>query len=119
MPAGVEAVGRERDLVHRHVRRRERVQRLPELARLDDVLAAKGHDLPHGVHAGIGPTRGRDANRMPQRRRERRFEHALQRARVRLELPAVVLGAVVLEEQAVLHHDGSCASVAGWRRSRL
>ncbi len=91
------------DSQYGEVHGRERVQRLPQLAHLDRALGLKRRHLPERVDAGVGTSRRVHARRMAEHGRERRLQHPLQGAGVRLQLPAVVVGAVVLEQQSVLH----------------
>jgi hypothetical protein len=55
------------------------------------------NDLPERVHTGIGATRHNGRQGSPRKRRKRTFERVLDSLAVRLRLPAVECGAVVLD----------------------
>ena len=62
--------------------------------------------LPPGVDAGIGPAGPLDMGRAPQHLGRRPAEHPLDRPKPRLNLPAVVVGAVIGDHQLDLAPAG-------------
>src|SRR5712671_7358578 len=79
---------------------------MPEAAQLDGERDVGMCALGAGMDAGIGAAGAFDADGGAEHRRQRVFDHILNRSRVRLRLPAGVARAEVLKRQENAH--GRC-----------
>src|SRR6185503_579612 len=101
-PARVEAGRRRQQLEPPHVLGQQRVQRVQQPGRLPGAAELEGGDLPERVDARVGTPGAGDLHfRAARQPRERSLQHALDGARLALPLPALEVGAVVGEREAV------------------
>ena len=63
------------------------------------LVGPQAHHLPAGVDPGIGAPGGGRPDRLVEEARERPLQRGLDRGAVGLDLPADVVGAVVLEDE--------------------
>ena len=98
--AGVEVRGHDRRVPHHHLRAAEAVQRALEGDEVEAVAGGvEGHDLPPGVHAGVGPAGHGQADPVAQQPLERLDEHAADGADPRVGRDAREAAAVVGHRQ--------------------
>jgi hypothetical protein len=83
----------------------ERVNPPAQRSEVDGSRGGKRGDLATRMHARIGTPGAFEPNLFAENRLERPLERALDGRAVRLNLPAEVIGAVVLDNQGQPHHE--------------
>ena len=96
----VEAGGRHTRVQHPDRTGEERVEAAGELRRIEGGTGGKAGDLAKRVNAGVSPARARELDRLAEDARAGFPHESLHRRRVRLNLPAREVRAVVGEGQA-------------------
>ena len=87
-----------RGVFHRQysdIARKQPVHGFAQILRRDGIGQVESRHLRQGVDAGVGAARRVDMHRLAFDLREHGFEHALNGRQLRLNLPAVIVRAVV------------------------
>src|SRR5262249_5340139 len=99
----VEIIRRALDAADRDVARRHAVEAALQPPDIDLAVMDEIRDLTQGVNARVGASRTVETNLRAEDLLQRRLDRLLHRPAVRLDLPAAIVGAVVLDRELNIH----------------
>ena len=107
------------ELFHRHIRRQQRVETALETEEIPFMGCMKRHNLAESMHSGICSASCPNPDGFVEKTGQDCFKPALECHRVQLQLPTVIVGAVVFQDEFILHGPASyrrrvCVGNALW-----